>query len=160
MESKRQDSKGEASKYAFGDKNQGSKPYEDDEFVVNDSDSKTIDQPKLNVLELIIEPKGIVPVEAALSLNIRFDLDQDVVAGQWSVRFLVDSSQCRVIKTLGETNIEDYPEGDSDMFFEVEKIDVNDVPPSVLSNYGLLMAVFIANGEEVAFVNMVCPQIV
>ena len=63
------------------------------------------------------------------------------------------------IKILGETAVEDYPEGDSEMFFTVDHIDVSGVSPSALANSGLLMAAFVADGEEVASVNMVSNSV-
>ena len=56
---------------------------------------------------------------------------------------------------MGETPIEDYPDGDSDMNFHVDSIDISGIPPSTLTNSGLLMAIFCVDGEEVATVNMV-----
>ncbi len=41
------------------------------------------------------------------------------------------------------------------LHLQVEDIDVSSIPPSTLTNSGLLMAVFVADGEEVASVNMV-----
>jgi hypothetical protein len=53
------------------------------------------------------------------------------------------------------TDVEDYPEGDSDMHFTIDYVDVSDIPPSTLANSGLLIAAFIVDGHEVACVNMV-----
>jgi hypothetical protein len=41
------------------------------------------------------------------------------------------------------------------MSFYIEKIDVNDIPPSTLANSGLLIAAFVVDGEEIACVNIV-----
>ena len=41
------------------------------------------------------------------------------------------------------------------MRFRTDGIDVSGILPSTLANSGLLMAVFVAEGEEVASVNMV-----
>ena len=51
--------------------------------------------------------------------------------------------------------MEDYPEGDSEMRFFIEHVNVSDIPPSTLANSGLLIAAFVVDGEEVACVNMV-----
>ncbi len=51
--------------------------------------------------------------------------------------------------------MDDYPEGDNEMYFSTERIDVTGVSPSTLANSGLLMVVLVAEGEEVASVNMV-----
>lgn len=56
---------------------------------------------------------------------------------------------------LGNTHVEDYPDGESDMHFSVESIDINGIPPSTLANSGLLISTFVVDGEEVASVNMV-----
>lgn len=77
------------------------------------------------------------------------------MAAFWVVKFLVDSSHKRIIKILGETAVDDYPEGDSEMFFSVGGIDVSGIPESTLTNSGLLMASLMVDGEEVASVNMV-----
>ena len=68
---------------------------------------------------------------------------------------MVDSAETRLIRVLGETNVEDYPDGESDMHFSVSSIDIDGIPPSTLANSGLLIAAFVADGEEVACVNMV-----
>ena len=71
------------------------------------------------------------------------------------MKFLVDSAEKRLIKILGETPVEDYPDGESDMRFAVRTVDVDGIPPSTLANSGLLIAAFIVDGEELACVNMV-----
>ena len=94
-------------------------------------------------------------ISAPLGLKIFFDLDRDIIAAHWCVKLLVDSCGKRLVKILGVTPAEDFTEGNNDMYFEVESIDVSDIPASVLANYGLLMACLVADGEEVAAVNMV-----
>ena len=56
---------------------------------------------------------------------------------------------------LGETPVDDYPEGDNEMYFSTDRIDVSGIAPSTLANSGLLMAALVAEGEEVASINMV-----
>lgn len=110
---------------------------------------------QITVLELNIRPSELVEITSPLSLDIRFELDRDVIAGYWVVQFLVDSCQRRVIRVLGETPVEDYSEGESDVHFEVERVEVDGIEASTLTNAGLLMAKFMADGEEIASVNMV-----
>lgn len=114
-----------------------------------------IDIPQINILRIEISPKGAVPISSGLDLKITFELDRDVVAAFWSVKYLVDSSHSRLIKVLGETDVEDYVDGESDVRFHTDTIDVAGIEPSTLTNSGLLMATFMANGKEVASVNMV-----
>ena len=95
------------------------------------------------------------PVDASLQLRIVFELDRDVIAGYWEVKFLVDSCDARIVKVLGETAVEDFPEGESDIFFTCPSIDLSGIPPSALTNSGLLIAAFMADGKEVAAVNCV-----
>lgn len=129
--------------------------YSDDKDGGYGDDSKGLDLPQVNVLEITLDPKGVAPVSSSFSLDIKFELDRDVVAGYWMVKFLVDSCHNRVINILGETAVEDYPDGESDMHFEAKSVSIEGVEASTLTNSGLLMAVFMANGEEVATVNMV-----
>lgn len=56
---------------------------------------------------------------------------------------------------MGETEVDDYPEGDNTMDFSVARIDISGIPPSTLTNSSLLMACLVVDGEEVASVNMV-----
>lgn len=119
------------------------------------ADAKHADIPKVDITAIEIGPKSMAVITAPLELKIKFDLDRDVVAAYWIVKLLVDSCDKRVIKVLGETPVEDYPDGESQMYFSVEAVDVSDIPPSVLANYGLLMACFMVDGEEIAAVNMV-----
>ena len=44
-------------------------------------------------------------------------------------------------KVLGETPVEDYPEGDSDCYFSTETIDVSGIAPSSLANSGMSHAI-------------------
>ena len=67
----------------------------------------------------------------------------------------MDSCGKRLVKILGVTPAEDFTEGNNDIYFAVESIDISDIPASVLANYGLLMVCLVADGDEVAAVNMV-----
>jgi hypothetical protein len=118
-------------------------------------DEYRVEPPKINILSIKINPHEEVEFTSSLQLKIAFELDRDVVAAYWVVQFLVDSSHKRVIKVLGETAVEDYPDGESDMSFSVDQIDVTGISPSTLTNSGLLMAKFMVDGDEVASVNMV-----
>ncbi len=129
--------------------------YSDEKDGGSGDDYKGLDLPKVNVLDIIIDPKGTSSVSSPFTLDIKFELDRDVVAGYWVIKFLMDSSHNRVINILGETNVEDYVDGESEMHFEAKNINIEGVQASTLTNSGLLMAVFMANGEEVATVNMV-----
>ena len=132
----------------------GNKDCKDDDF--DEYNNQMNDRPpKIEITKVKIKPNEIVDISAPLDLSISFELDRDVVAAYWIIRFLVDSSESRIIKILGETPVEDYPDGDSDMNFHIDSIDVSGIPPSTLTNSGLLMAIFCADGEEVCTVNMV-----
>jgi hypothetical protein len=121
----------------------------------NKEDAFELDVPLVTITAIDIRPQGIVPVTAPIDLSIQFELDRDVVAAYWVVQFLVDSCHSRLINVLGETNVEDYPDGESDMHFSVSAVNVDNIEPSQLTNSGLLMAIFMVNGKEVACVNMV-----
>ena len=130
----------------------------DDDLEIYRDDSKEVDPadyPGIEVTDLVITPSKKSPVEDGLEVKMVFELDRDVIAGFWTVKFLVDSSDNRIIKILGETEPEDYPSGESDMYFTVARITVDDIPPSTLTNSGLLMCCFMADGVEVATVNSV-----
>ena len=58
--------------------------------------------PKLWVQSLKFNPDSICPISSPLELQIDFELERDVVAGYWIVKFLVDSAENRIIKILGE----------------------------------------------------------
>lgn len=109
----------------------------------------------MDVTDIIIIPEEKTDISNPLSLTINFSLDRDVVAAYWIIKLLVDSSFKRIIMKLGETKVEDYPDGDSDVTFAVDEIDVSAIPPSTLANSGLLMACLMVDGVEVASVNMV-----
>jgi len=152
MDSKEEvESKQWEAKDAKDAKDKDDKDYKDDMSYNDNIDSP----PKIEITKIKIAPNEIVDISAPLDLCISFELDRDVVAGFWTIRFLVDSCEKRIIKVLGETPIEDYPDGDSDMNFHVDSIDISGIPPSTLTNSGLLMAIFCVDGEEVAIVNMV-----
>jgi hypothetical protein len=141
-----------------------SKSGRDDEEEIFASDGKYDDTdngdefknlPQVNITEIKIKPSGVVDVTAPLTLDMKFELSRDVVAASWVIKFLVDSSHSRIIKVLGQTEVEDYPDGESDMHFHVDYVDIDNIPPSSLTNSGLLMAVLMVDGEEVVGVNMV-----
>jgi hypothetical protein len=110
--------------------------------------------PTVNVTSIRINPAK-AELTAPLKLEITFELDRDAVAAYWEVKFLVDCTHSRIIKILGQTDVDDYADGESDMVFSVNSIDVSGIAPSTLANSGLLMAVLMVDGEEVASVNMV-----
>lgn len=139
------------------DNNSDSK-YEEEIFY---SDSKqSINYPKFDLLELIINPSESVEVTSPLDLFLRFQLDRDVVGGKFIIKFLVDACHHRIIKILKETQIEDYIEGENELDVSIPYIDISGIEPSTLTNAGLLMAVFIVNDVEVASVNMVRINII
>jgi hypothetical protein len=52
---------------------------------------------------------------------------------------------------LGETPVEDYPEGDSECYFSTETIDVSGIAPSSLANSGMSHAICSANTKIVSY---------
>jgi hypothetical protein len=121
----------------------------------NENTEDKLNYPQVNIIEIEISPNKPVEITSSLSLKMKFELDRDVIAAYWIVKLLVDSAHSRIIQILGQTDVEDYPDGESDMSFSVDSISVDNIPPSTLANSGLLMAVFMVDGEEVATVNMV-----
>ena len=67
----------------------------DDEEITDVGEKMT--PPKIEILSINFEP-AMGPLSGPLELNIKFELDRDVVAGYWIIRFLVDSSDRRLIK--------------------------------------------------------------
>ena len=121
-------------------------------------DSKGLDPEEIARMEVLSVDTGKgaeVPIQSPLELKIIFSLDRDVVAGFWIIKLLVDSTDARIIKVLGETAVEDFMEGENEIYFKCESIDVTDISPSVLTNSGLLIASFMADGQEVAAINCV-----
>lgn len=53
-------------------------------------------------------------------------------------------------EVLGETPVEDYPEGDSECYFSTETIDVSGIAPSSLANSGMLHGICSANTKIVS----------
>jgi hypothetical protein len=110
--------------------------------------------PTVNVTSIRITPVS-AELTSALKLDITFELDRDAIAAYWEIKFLVDCTHRRIIKILGQTAVDDYFEGESDMTFSTSSIDVSGISPSTLANSGLLMAVLMVDGEEVVSINMV-----
>jgi len=145
------------------DKKALSKADVDEELILSDEkgygEEAEFDVPVVEILDIDIQPNAAVEVSSPLHLRIKFNLDRDVVAAYWSIKLLVDSSHKRIIILLGDTDVEDYPDGESEMFFSTKFIDIGSIEPSTLTNSGLLMAVLVVNGEEVLNVNMVCIEL-
>jgi len=118
-----------------------SKATDDDEDIecyddtVSDSNN-CYNNVHVNVISINIAPTEEVDLTAEIDLRISFELDRDVIAGYWMVQFLVDTTSRRIIKVLGQTDVEDYPEGESDMNFYVNRVDISGISPSTLSNSG------------------------
>jgi hypothetical protein len=68
--------------------------HDDDDSEYN---CKKIIPPKIEILSINFEP-AVGSLSGPLELSIKFELDRDVVAGYWIVRFLVDSCDRRLIK--------------------------------------------------------------
>lgn len=129
--------------------------YDDDVYEDGSKDIQDILPPQMWLRSVKLNPDEVAPISSPLEIQIDFELERDVVAGYWIVKFLVDSAENRIIKILGETEPQDYLEGDNDMYFSIEHIPVDDIPPSTLTNSGLLIACFMCEGAEAATVNMV-----
>ena len=63
-------------------------------------------------------------VDDPIELKIVFELDKDVICANWIIKFLVDSCDKRIIKILGDTPVEDYLEGENEMYFNCDSIDM------------------------------------
>jgi hypothetical protein len=144
--------------YAYDDR--ASSKYDDDFLEAEEGEGK-IDSsnsynnpPKVDITQIDVNGDKMA-ITSPLDLRITFTLDRDVVCANWAVKFLVDSAESRLIKILGETPVEDYPDGESDMTFTIDYVDVSDITPSTLTNSGLLIATFRVDGDEVANVNLV-----
>jgi len=139
-----------SSSYDADEKEKSEEKESKDEYYTNDyKDTKEtmIIIPTVIINEINVKPAVECELLSPLSLHINFSLDKDIVAAYWMIKFLVDSTNKRIVKILGETKPEDYPDGDSDMFFQCPSIDVTGISPSALTNSGLLMAVLIVHGE-------------
>ena len=94
------------------EKMSASKDYKEDKNSCKDGDEKWDNDEKENDLPLInveivsldINPLGKSDISAPLELNIRFELDRDVVAAYWIVKFLVDSCDKRIIRVSVKVN--------------------------------------------------------
>lgn len=60
-------------------------------------DCKKRTPPKIEILSINFEP-AVGSLSGPVELSIKFELDRDVVAGYWIIRFLVDSCDRRLIK--------------------------------------------------------------
>ena len=119
-----------------------------------DDNKHMIDPVTVDVTSIRLNPlKG--GVTDGFDLEIDFRIDRDVIAGQWVIKFLVDMTHQRLITVLGETPVEDYMEGNNDMSFSTNLVDISHIKPSTLANSALLMACFKVDGEEVMSVNIV-----
>ena len=85
------------------DDGKNSKYDDGDEDIVEEKGGDAIDPPKIEVLGIEYEPAG-GPLSGPLELKIRFELDRDVIAGHWIIRFLVDSCDRRLIR-VSESDI-------------------------------------------------------
>ena len=145
---------------SYAEERASSKYADDDDYLEDACEGKmesantSYNPPKIEVTQIEVNGERM-SISDPLTLKISFELDRDVVCANWVVKFLVDSAETRLIKILGDTPVEDYPDGESEMQFTTDYIEVSDITPSTLTNSGLLMATFLADGDEVANVNLV-----
>ena len=74
-------------------------------------DDKNDEVLSVNVTAIDISPEGCVEITAPLNLRIQFELEREVERGYWEVQFLVDTGHKRIIKKLGKTDEDYYPDG-------------------------------------------------
>lgn len=119
-----------------------------EEYFPDDTKEMAEELARVDIISVALGADGDEePLEAPIELKIVFELDRDVVAGYWSIKFLVDSCDARVVRGLGDTNMEDYIEGENDVYFTCDTLDFSGIAPSALTNSGLLIAVFLADGK-------------
>jgi hypothetical protein len=91
------DSKDNKSDYKSESKGDGVGGSDGEDFAADAKSPYEPTPPRINITAIEIDP-----VEAEITkpfrLRIAFDLDRDCVAANWSIKFLVDSSEKRVIK--------------------------------------------------------------
>lgn len=156
-------SKGEQGEKRISDSKGSARIDDDEEIIASDYKADGLqygedideDIPIVNVTDIQLSPSGPCPISSPLELSMKFVLDRDAVAAYWVIQFLVDACYSRLVRVLGETPVEDYPDGESEMRFNLDCIDFEGIVPSALTNSGLLMALLMVNGKEVATVNMV-----
>ena len=90
----------------------------EDNYYDDSGSAKSCPPPRIEVLNIETN-EDVTRLTDSLELKISFSLDTDVVCAYWVIKLLVDSADARLIKILGETAPEDYPEGDSEMYFSV-----------------------------------------
>jgi len=118
--------------------------------AVDDAEEEVID-----LREVVIEPNDDCDVDAGLLLELSFSARRAIRGAHWSVSVVFDSVCKRQIVDLGRTADADY-DGPSSFRFEVDRINVDGIDPSVLANCGLLVAALVSGaGDELCRVNMV-----
>jgi hypothetical protein len=70
--------------------------YDDDEAITTNYGERAT-PPRIEIVSLDFEPAS-GSLSGPLELRIKFELDRDVIAGYWIIRFLVDSCDRRLIK--------------------------------------------------------------
>ena len=79
---------------ADGKYDSSSGKYDDEEIT---DVGERVPPPKIEIISINFDP-AIGPLSGPLELKMKFELDRDVVAGYWIIRFLVDSCDRRLIK--------------------------------------------------------------
>ena len=75
-------------------KDNGKESYEDE----GKWDTDNMPPPTVNVLAIEIKPSGIASISSPLDIKISFEVDRDCIASFWTVKFLVDSADKRIIR--------------------------------------------------------------
>ena len=104
----------------FEHKSSGKGCDSDEDLYDGGKECKEDEQPQVGVDILAIE--FLTPekdeISAPLSVKITFDVSEEVIAGRWELKLLVDTTGRRVVKFLTEV-VEDFPDGENDMILKV-----------------------------------------
>eukprot|EP00793_Prasinoderma_coloniale_P003849 PRCOL_00003226-RA len=98
-------------------------------------------------------------LDAPLTLRVAFTTDEDIAAGRWEVRYMVDMTGRRHIVEVGKSDgATAYAAGTPHEFtISVPTIELTGVKKSWLQNAGLLLACLIddASGDEIVQISAV-----
>ena len=71
--------------------------FDEDDDTKGEFSADAPEPPNVNILSVAIDPQ-VSEISQPVNIAIKFELDRDCVAAYWTVKFLVDSADQRIVR--------------------------------------------------------------
>lgn len=106
--------------------------------AIKEIDRSMADVVTAEVTHLSIEPEGLCPLDAELTLGVEFTVDVSLALAHWRLRYVADHAHERRVIELGSTPAGPLAKGAHTLRHRVKGLGVGGLSKAVLLNVGLL----------------------